>query len=513
MRKSTLTMLLIGILMLVGNYLLTSKVFAQCIVGATCTPTCNSSCTYSTCEAEAASPISVIPTPVYPIVNGNLSCSGHPIQTVTQLPFTDFSSVNHRALPVVSGENFGWCHTYLNAQVNCASSYGASYECAPSGYAGSQGCCQMESNASFCSNNNYSCGSLTTSDNCGVSRTVASCGTCGSYQSCSSGTCECNFSNCFGACCSSTQTECSTSTNACCTPSCTNSNNTGIDSCGHSTCPVNGGWSSWVNSGSCTGVGCSPFTNNQLQYSYCNNPTPANGGSSCAVSGGASCTSGYGNATNCSQQQQSISCYPSIAPQRTGSSPIANGSYYGIWSCSTSPVGSGSPNCLYSGHAPTFDSYTEQTNYCSCDPGYGVGSDGGCDRNDACGYPGGSVASCSYCIPSEDACYSPIPGGWSGWSACSENCGGTQTRTCTNPAPAYGGATCSGVSSQSCNAYGSSGWSSGTNYSGTCAYTLWDCNTTGGFGSCSYNGQSAPGAAWQHNGCNPANSNGTCPPA
>ncbi len=55
-----------------------------------------------------------------------------------------------------------------------------------------------------------------------------------------------------------------------------------------------------------------------------------------------------------------------------------------------------------------------------------------------------------------EATQEPINGGWSDWSACSVECGGgTQTRTCTNPTPANGGADCSeldgGNSSRSCN--------------------------------------------------------------
>ena len=45
----------------------------------------------------------------------------------------------------------------------------------------------------------------------------------------------------------------------------------------------------------------------------------------------------------------------------------------------------------------------------------------------------------------------PVNGGWSDWSACSAACGvGTQTRTCNNPAPAFGGADCQGFAVQSC---------------------------------------------------------------
>ena len=52
-----------------------------------------------------------------------------------------------------------------------------------------------------------------------------------------------------------------------------------------------------------------------------------------------------------------------------------------------------------------------------------------------------------------------VAGGWSaygGWSSCSVSCGGgtqSRSRSCTNPAPSYGGASCSGSStgSQACN--------------------------------------------------------------
>ena len=46
----------------------------------------------------------------------------------------------------------------------------------------------------------------------------------------------------------------------------------------------------------------------------------------------------------------------------------------------------------------------------------------------------------------------PVDGGWSDFGACSVSCGGgTQTRTCANPEPSNGGADCTGESTQPCN--------------------------------------------------------------
>lgn len=78
--------------------------------------------------------------------------------------------------------------------------------------------------------------------------------------------------------------------------------------------------------------------------------------------------------------------------------------------------------------------------------------------NTTAGYTGNITYSCNaggvWGISTQSCTVNAVPinGGWSPWSACSLTCGGgTQSRTCTNPTPANGGAACAGSATQACN--------------------------------------------------------------
>jgi prepilin-type N-terminal cleavage/methylation domain-containing protein len=134
---------------------------------------------------------------------------------------------------------------------------------------------------------------------------------------------------------------------------------------------------------------------------------------------------------------------------------------------------------------------------------------------------GGTTAPCSI---ANAAC--AVNGGWSDWSSwgsCSVSCGGgtqTRSRTCTNPAPANGGASCSGsaTESQSCNTAACAidgGWSDWGSW-GSCSVSC-DGGTQTRTRTCTNpapanGGASCSGSATESQSCNTAACavNGSC---
>jgi hypothetical protein len=246
---------------------------------------------------------------------------------------------------------------------------------------------------------------------------------------------------------------------------------------GNFTCAVPGGWSDWSAKNTTCGY-------SGTQTRTCTNPAPAYGGADCV----GSTTQSYTNAQCAPTVSASVpNAVSSVVPY--GVSPTITLSSTNGYYCYvrvdladvTSPINS--PGYFSSGtfYGPSnlSSGAHEVETFCYNSDWIGSGwsttpftvanapvSGGWSDwsaKNTTCGYSGTQTRTCTNpapaygganCSGASTQTYTntpcPINGGWSAWSTQNTACGysGTQTRTCTNPAPAYGGANCSGASTQ-----------------------------------------------------------------
>ncbi len=173
--------------------------------------------------------------------------------------------------------------------------------------------------------------------------------------------------------------------------------------------PVDGGWSDWGE--------CSVTCGGGIQTRTCTNPAPAFGGAECEGDDTQSC-----NIQECPVEEKIDMCHT-----------IGQDSWNKLNVNKNSTAGG------HDGHdadiIPAF-SYGDGENY----PGKNL------DYYFEEGITGQDILDNGCMMPTS------IDGAWSDWSECSAVCGGgTQTRTCDNPAPAFGGLGCEGESVQTCN--------------------------------------------------------------
>ncbi|XP_063443799.1 SCO-spondin-like isoform X2 [Mytilus trossulus] len=273
-----------------------------------------------------------------------------------------------------------------------------------------------------------------------------------------------SWGSCSVTCASGTQTK----TRACNNPSAAHGGadcsggTTTTKACTLSACPINGGYTSWTSWATCS-VTCAGGSQGRTRS--CTNPAPQYNGLSCS---GAASDSQSCNTHNCpinggytswtSWGTCSVTCAGG-SQGRTRSCTNPAPQYNGL-SCSGASSDTQSCNTL---NCPINGGYTSWTSWATCSVTCGGGTQG---RTRSCTNPAPQYngLSCSGAASDSQSCNThncPINGGytsWSSWDTCTVTCGGgtqDRTRSCTNPAPQYGGLQCSGAASsqQSCNTH------------------------------------------------------------
>ncbi|XP_020605249.1 coadhesin-like isoform X2 [Orbicella faveolata] len=225
--------------------------------------------------------------------------------------------------------------------------------------------------------------------------------------------------------------------------------------CETQACPVNGKWSSWSKYGVCS-VTCGGGS--QYRSRKCDKPAPANGGKPCV---GPSQQSRSCNSQPC-KTDANWSKWSKYGPC---SKPCGGGSQYRSRKCENPTFAYNARDCVGSNR----ESRRCNTHPCKVDGHWSSWSRyGRCNRR--CGGYQYRSRKCNNPAPANGGadCEGPrresrrcnsyhcrVDGGWSSWgpySKCSRTCGSggrqTRRRTCSHPAPSYGGRPCRGYSHQ-----------------------------------------------------------------
>ncbi|XP_066275664.1 coadhesin-like [Branchiostoma lanceolatum] len=223
-------------------------------------------------------------------------------------------------------------------------------------------------------------------------------------------------------------------------------------------CPVDGGWSDWSPWAACS-VTCGNGT--ETRDRTCTNPAPAYGGTGCV-----------GPTQELQDCDTGVFCpvdggWSDWSPWSACSVTCGNGTETRDRTCTNPAPAYGGAGCVgltqerqdcdTEVFCPVDGGWLEWSPWFACSVTCGNGTETR-DRtctNPAPAYGGTSCVGLAQELQDCDTgVFCPVDGGWSDWSpwsACSVTCGnGTETRdrTCTNPAPAYGGAGCVGLTQE-----------------------------------------------------------------
>ncbi|XP_077998339.1 uncharacterized protein LOC144451387 isoform X2 [Glandiceps talaboti] len=216
---------------------------------------------------------------------------------------------------------------------------------------------------------------------------------------------------------------------------------------------VDGGWSEWMAVGDCSAE-CGSGTQSYMRE--CNNPVPQNGGQQCEgeVTMDKICNNG-----ECPVD----GVWSDWTPVGTCSVPCGSGTLAYIRSCSNPPPANGGLDCVgpttkeedcFLTPCPVNGKYSDWEDWTECDKSCGGGHQ---TRTRACDSPppqyGGNDCKDEGPYLETRSCndfYCAIDGGWTDWSdwgPCEPDCNDgyqSQSRSCTNPKPMYGGFSCEG---------------------------------------------------------------------